>query len=482
MPLGGASLDAVSASDLSTQPLVFALRPGRGTIALHETGFRHPRSSRNARDAFTAYADITHLALSRRVLRIGTRHGLLVIARNSFASPDAADALVRALFERIAREPAGAVQMARMAEIEETARSASKPVATRVLVLACLAGFALQAWLGPGIHHAGFFSSQLAARGEPWRLLTANLLHAGLVHFLMNALGLILFGGLLERTIGSLRTTLVAGLAALGATFGGLLVGYEAMVGASGIVTGFAGALLWLELRLPERLPAQWRIPRRPFIALLILEAMLGLAFPEVAAAAHIGGFVAGALAAAIVTGPGLRREPLRPAATVAIALVLAVAGASIASATRLFLGGAAWESHAKRLLDLDAAPILILNDAAWLIATDATPTPKALDEARELAQRAVAQTGRRDPNLLDTLAEVQFQSGNGAAAVETIDEAIALAPGIAYFAEQRRRFTGERDRNDRPAPPEDSFEFAPQPAPDAIPRNGFDEEPGIAI
>lgn len=482
MPPGGASLSVVNAPELSALPLVFALRPGRGTIALHATGFRHPRSPRNSSDGFTSYADLTHLALGRRALRIGTRRGLVLVARNSFASPDAAEALLRALIERIAREPAGAVQMARMAEIEETARNAARPVATRVLVLACLAGFILQAWLGPGVHHAGFFSWQLAARGEPWRLVTANLLHAGLGHFAMNALCLIVLGGLLERTIGSMRTTLVAGLAALGATLAGLLVGYDAMVGASGIVAGFAGALLWLELRLPERLPAQWRIPRRPFIAALLLDAALPLVVPEIAGAAHVGGFAAGALAASLVTGPELRREPLRPAATVAVALVLALAGASIASAARLFLGGAAWEGHAKRLLELDTAPILILNDAAWLIATDGTPTQKALDEARELAQRAVSETGRQDPNLLDTLAEVQFQSGDDEAAVETIEEAIALVPGVPYFEEQRRRFTGERDRNDRPAPPEGSiFESSP-PEPDPIPEHGFDQDPGISI
>jgi hypothetical protein len=168
----------------------------------------------------------------------------------------------------------------------------------------------------------------------------------------------------------------------------------------------------------------------------------------------------------------------------VAVALTLAIAGASIASAARLILGGSAWESHAERLLGLEGAPVLILNDAAWLIATDARSTHRALAEARELAQRAVTETGREDPNLLDTLAEVQFQSGDEEAAVETIDEAIALAPGVAYFEEQRRRFTGERDRDDRPAPPVGPT-FSPQPPGGPEPSNphrGFDEDPGVAI
>ena len=62
--------------------------------------------------------------------------------------------------------------------------------------------------------------------------------------------------------------------------------------------------------------------------------------------------------------------------------------------------------------------------------------------------------TGRNDPNVLDTLAEALFAAGSAAEAVETIDEAIALAPDERYFREQRRRFTGERSPEDRPEPP----------------------------
>jgi hypothetical protein len=47
---------------------------------------------------------------------------------------------------------------------------------------------------------------------------------------------------------------------------------------------------------------------------------------------------------------------------------------------------------------------------------------------------------------MLDTLAEVYFVAGRVEDAVATIDEAIALAPHVRYFHEQRQRFTGERD------------------------------------
>ena len=483
----------MSPSDLAVEPVVFTLRPGRGAIALHATGFRHPRSRRAPIERFTSYADVTHVALGRRILQIGTRQGVFAIGCDAFGAPDGAERFVRALLERIAAEPDGAVQLAQMAEVEETARHPAPQRVTQLLILACVGLFALQAWLGPGVHHAGFFNAPLATRGEPWRLITSTLLHSGPFHLGVNVIGLLVFGGLVERALGSARAVLIAGLAALGSTIAGLYADYEVMVGASGIVAGFAGALLWLEFRLPERLPAQWRLPRRLFVGVLLLEAAIELLAPSlvpaIAGAAHVGGFLAGGLAAALVAGPSLRREALRPPVFVAVALVLAVSGASIASAARLLFGSSAWESHAERLLNLDTAPVLILNDAAWLIATGATPTHRALEEARELAHRAVTETGRQDPNLLDTLAEVQFQSGDDEGAVETIDEAIALAPGVPYFEEQRRRFTGERDRNDRPAPPE-GFYFGPEldsesePGPEIPnPHRGFDEEdPGVAI
>jgi hypothetical protein len=97
---------------------------------------------------------------------------------------------------------------------------------------------------------------------------------------------------------------------------------------------------------------------------------------------------------------------------------------------------------------------------------------------ALQLADRAVEETGRGDPNILDTLAEAYFVAGRREAAIATIDEAISLAPGVGYFREQRRRFTGERASEDRPDPPADpgrEWRESPPPLP---PR----EEPGIRV
>ena len=46
------------------------------------------------------------------------------------------------------------------------------------------------------------------------------------------------------------------------------------------------------------------------------------------------------------------------------------------------------------------------------------------------------------------------FVAGDISGALAVIDEAIDVSRGERYFEEQRRRFTGERSAEDRPAPP----------------------------
>ena len=95
---------------------------------------------------------------------------------------------------------------------------------------------------------------------------------------------------------------------------------------------------------------------------------------------------------------------------------------------------------------------------------------------ALQLAERAVAQSGRLDATILDTLAEVQFQLGHPERALVTIDEAIARAPDEDedYYREQRRRFLGERGRDDRPPPPTPAFPWGEPPTREApAPRDG---------
>ncbi|NNL65902.1 MAG: hypothetical protein HKP30_06655, partial [Myxococcales bacterium] len=141
----------------------------------------------------------------------------------------------------------------------------------------------------------------------------------------------------------------------------------------------------------------------------------------------------------------------------------------------RVAEGGAALARTAQRIEDQSFAEPMVLNNYAWLIATSHRTDAEALDVALRLARRAVAETGREDPNVLDTLAEVQFVAGDSEAAVDTIEEAIALSPDEPYFQEQRRRFLGERAADDRPEPPEE--DALPEPG-----RRGPREDPSDGV
>ena len=442
------------------RPIDYPLRDG-GRITLESRGFRHPEAVRFAGDAFTPYDRITHVAVSSRSLRVGTERSVYVLNRHAFAREGDAEALVGQLARRVAELPDGMARIARMRGIDRTAAQARPQRVTWALLALCAAVQVLQLLSGDRLQEAGAFSATLVRGGELWRLVTANLLHAAPwlpVHFVLNGLALLTLGALLEWTIGSARTALVMGVSGIGAMGASLWVNYEEAVGASGVVMGVFGALVFLELRHGAELPAQWRLPRSIIwmgICLqLILEGLAWAFLPIIATGAHVGGFVSGFLTAAIVGRPGLRREALGTGLRAANALMAVALVASLASVAAAWREGPDWMRRAEILMREKHVPPLALNNAAWLLATAEDPDPEELDAALLLAERAVQESQRRDPSILDTLAEVHFQRGERSQAVEVIEEAIRIDPREAYYLGQRDRFLGRRAPEDRPGPP----------------------------
>jgi membrane associated rhomboid family serine protease len=437
----------------------FELYGRHHAIALGPDGLHHPTGSRIGGLAYTAYRDITHLATSSRAVWLGTRRNVYVISRRSFVDPHGPEHLVRALLEQIARQPGGSAQLARMADIEEKARARAPLRATWGLFAVCAALYVVQLVGGESVMVAGYFTGALAADGDWWRLFTANLLHANAPHLIVNLLGLIAVGSLVERALGTVRTVCVMMASGLASMAASAWWNSDPVVGVSGVLSGMVAALVWLELRFPDRLPAWWRVPRGALFSVIALTAVLGF-LPFIAAAAHAGGFVGGALAAAAV---GWRGPATRPSGIALRALAgasVAVAALAVATAgSELLRPGDFAARHVVRLGSLPGATAEELNDAAWMIAIDERSSPELLEQALHLAERAVDDTAHAEPRILDTLAEVHFQLGHRAEAVAAIEEAILRDPDKDYYREQRRRFLGERDPTDRPVMP-------PQPAP----------------
>ena len=452
----------------------FQLAGELGAITLDERGVRHPRAPRGGPTVHTPYEEIAHLAVSARAVWLGATRSVYILPRAIFAAEHLPERLVRAILDRIADLPGGEAQLARMAAVEERGRAPTSTPATWGLVGACVSVFVLQLILWPTLHEVGHYNALLVADGDWWRLFTANLLHAipqVPVHLALNLLGLIALGTLCERPLGPARTLLVMGAAGLGAMLASGAVGYPEVVGVSGVVFGLLGAVTWLEWRHGADLPAWWRVPRRGFYWMYGGSAALALLFPFIAGAAHLGGLVAGAVTAALSWRPAWRPAPrwVRLGAGSVLALTLA---ALLAAAGELAQPGDYRARLTLRRAELPGISPLELNNRAWMIAIDEESSEELLAAALRMAERAVDETDRQEPTLLDTLAELQFQLGRTSDAIATIGEAIARDPDERYYQEQLRRFRGERpDRPEAPVLPT-------TPPPDPEPP----QDPGLSV
>ncbi len=458
----------------------FHLHGYPNAIVLGAEGVEHPLSPNGRGHTYTPYSEITQVLASPRTVFIGARGSVYPLSRRVFVDPHGPDELVRALLLRVSNLPDGEERLVRMAELGARALGASRPVATWTLAAACLLMLPLQLALGAPLETVGSFIPILVQDGDLWRIVTATLLH-GLpsfpIHLGLNLVALVALGTLVERPLGSRRTTVVMAISAVAAMGASAIAGYGRVVGVSGVVFGLAGAAMWLELRCAEQLPVWLRIPRRAFVVLLLVNAGIMTLVPFIAGAAHVGGFIAGFLVTGAFAGRSLPtgRDPvwLRAATLAVVAWVLL----SLGAATAEFGGRGSYVArYAERLVRLPGISPGELNDQAWMIAISPNSTREEFEAALQLAERAVVETERSIPGILDTLAEVQYQLGWNDQAIATIDEAIAQAPGVSYYVEQRRRFSGERDEDDRPADP---LPWAlPPPAPAAEPQ----QEPGVTV
>jgi membrane associated rhomboid family serine protease len=144
------------------------------------------------------------------------------------------------------------------------------------------------------------FAAALIRGGtERWRLFTAPLLHGNLLHFIMNAMGLMYLGRRIEALA---RWPQVLMVFVFSAWVGGecsMTMGKGMSLGASGGIMGRLGLLLVFETRHAQLVP---RSACRRLIAALVGTALIGvIGVRFIDNAAHAGGLVAGMVYAFIV-------------------------------------------------------------------------------------------------------------------------------------------------------------------------------------
>jgi rhomboid protease GluP len=185
-------------------------------------------------------------------------------------------------------------------------RYATTPVTTALVVIN-VAIFVAMLLSGAGFWHSpnavqlhwGANFGPATQDGEWWRLASAMFLHFGIMHLLLNALSLWDAGQLVERMYGRWRFIaiyMVSGL--FGNILSLVLQGNQAVSGgASGAIFGVYGAalvFLWRERAAISAYEFRWLFGGG--VAFSIVTIILGYIIPGIDNAAHIGGFIAGAL------------------------------------------------------------------------------------------------------------------------------------------------------------------------------------------
>jgi membrane associated rhomboid family serine protease len=211
--------------------------------------------------------------------------------------------------------------------------------ATKLLLLALLAGFALEIAQGgpnalfagpplPKLVDLGAMQPWLIAHGQYWRLLTAIFLHEGLIHIGFNAYALWLFGQFVDDVYGTRRFVLLFFLTGLlaSATSYAFSDPNSVGVGASGAVFGIFGAFIAYHYR--RRDLAASAASLRWAMTMILLNAFLAFGFRSIDWRAHLGGLVAGFLAGYVLEGFG--PPPMRTLVRVGGIALLVAAGVAL--------------------------------------------------------------------------------------------------------------------------------------------------------
>lgn len=176
---------------------------------------------------------------------------------------------------------------------------------------------------------------QFIKQGQYYRLLSATVLHGGLLHILLNSYVLYSFGPFLEKLFGWQRFVVIYVVAGLCGTLLGTLlgdvVGFQVSVGASGSLFGLLGASAVLGYRdfgLPSDLVTQLR---KNALINLGLNVMASLR-PHVDWVAHLGGLIAAVILLLTVIRPKLTDQETssdKLFSALAIVLLMALCGAA---------------------------------------------------------------------------------------------------------------------------------------------------------
>src|SRR5215472_7553004 len=163
--------------------------------------------------------------------------------------------------------------------------------------------------------HWGADFGPLSLGTQPWRILTSNYIHIGLIHLFVNMWALWQLGRVAERIFKASTYFVIYTASGISGSLLSLL--HNPMVvsaGASGALFGIMGALiaaLYLG-KLPFPKPARDGLLKN-LLWVAVINLGLGASIAGIDNAGHVGGLVMG-LALGAIIGPHLMQEPIRRA------------------------------------------------------------------------------------------------------------------------------------------------------------------------
>jgi rhomboid protease GluP len=284
------------------------------------------------------FADIFNVAYVGRVVRLHVR---IPLAAEKLLELWAAD-------EQSAQQIAQLLPQERTADFDRTvserealkqalASVGARSVVTPALIVLNVLVFAWAVYAGAGILtpnvpaliQLGSNFGPFTLDGQWWRLLSATVLHFGLLHWLLNMWGLWQVGRITERLFGSVHFLLLYVFAGLSGNVASLLWNPDVnTAGASGALFGVLGGLLAFVLKPETRVPLDITNGVRISAGVFILYSLAsGFTHPGIDNSAHIGGLLAGLAMGWSLARPLdelSREDPVLP-------LSLAAAGGGIA-------------------------------------------------------------------------------------------------------------------------------------------------------
>lgn len=135
------------------------------------------------------------------------------------------------------------------------------------------------------------------SNGEYWRFLTATLLHGNLFHLFVNVAALYIFGKEVESIFGGFRYFLIYLISSWGAGLMSFVFSQGISIGASGAIFGIIGALVIFLYRQQEKVTGA-KLRFKSMYTLVIINLLFGFMLPRIDNAGHIGGLIAGLIAA----------------------------------------------------------------------------------------------------------------------------------------------------------------------------------------